>query len=299
MEADAGGPGARAARWASVPGGVANTDQAEGWDGDEGAQWVAHEERYEGSVRKYTAHLLDAAEIGGVWRVLDVGCGCGETTRDAARRAATGEALGIDLSARMVERARERSAQEGVANARFVQGDAQTYPFAERAYDAALSRFGAMFFEDPVAAFRNIYRAVRPEGRLVLLAWQELAQNEWLLVLRNTLAAGRDLPAPQAGTPGPFGLADPDGARRTLEAAGFKRIDIRGVREPVRLGADAADALRFARVLPLTERLLAGLDAATATRVLDDLQATLAAHETAEGVLLGSAAWLITAGVTD
>src|SRR3712207_6663149 len=102
-----------------------------------------------------------------------------------------------------------------------------------------------MFFGDPVAGFSNLARALRPGGRLALLSWQELARNEWLLVLRRALAAGRPLPEPPGDAPGPFGLSDPDHVRRVLAGAGFEAVDIAGVLGTVRLGADAEDAFGF------------------------------------------------------
>jgi SAM-dependent methyltransferase len=111
-------------------------------------------------------------------RILDIGCRTGQTTRDAARAAVEGSALAVDLSSEMIALARRLAAAEGVANARFEQADVQIHPFAPAAFDVAIPRTGAMFFGDPVAAFRNIAGALRPSCRLALMAWQELARNE-------------------------------------------------------------------------------------------------------------------------
>jgi SAM-dependent methyltransferase len=169
------------------------------------------------------------------------------------------------------------------------------YPFAEHGFDVAISRFGAMFFGDPVAALRNVGRALRPGGRLAMLAWQEFGKNEWLKALRGALAAGRTLPTPPVGAPGPFGLADPGMVHRVLTEAGFAAVAVEAVHEPVCLGADADDAYAFVRALGLTRGLLGDLDAAATARALADVRATLAAHASREGVLFGSGAWLITA----
>ena len=270
--------------------GAANVEMAKAWE-EEGERWAEQADRYDAAVSRHSLRLLEAARISAGDRVLDIGCGCGETTRDAARAAASGLALGVDLSARMIERARA----EGLTNVRFEQADAQVYPFEREAFDLAISRFGVMFFADPVAAFRNIGRSLRPGGRLALLSWQELKKNEWLLVVREALAMGRALPEPPVGAPGPFGLAEPDRVRHILAEAGFGEIALDEVGEPVRLGRDGEDAFAFARTMGQVKGLLDDLDESTAARALEALRATLAAHETPEGVLFDSRAWLITA----
>ena len=273
---------------------IANREMAAAWDGHEGDVWAEHAERYDLTGRRIWKAFLDRRPISERDRVLDIGCGTGRSTLDAARLAPGGHALGVDLSTRMLERARERSAAEGIANVGFVQADAQVHPFDDT-FDVAISSFGAMFFADPVAAFGNIGGALRPGGRLAILAWRELARNEWLTVLREALALGRDLPQPPPSAPGPFGLADPDHVRRVFDAAGFENVQLEPIEEPVNFGADADDAFSFVRTLGIVEGLTKDLDAATRARALDQVRRALEAYDKGEGVLLGSSAWLITA----
>jgi SAM-dependent methyltransferase len=274
---------------------VRNAEMAGAWNGEEGEFWAAHADRYDLASAAFDPALLAAARVGAADRVLDVGCGAGVSTRAAARAAPAGHATGIDLSAPLLAEARRRSAAAGLTNTAFVQGDAQVHPFGPAAFDVAVSRFGAMFFGDPVAAFGNVARALRPGGRLALLSWQPLAGNEWLLVLRRALAAGRTLPEPPPGAPGPFGLADPDHVRRVLTAAGFAAVDLADVPGVVRLGADAGDAFAFLAGSGVARGLLGDLDDGARRAALDELRAALAEHETPDGVLLGAAAWLTTA----
>jgi SAM-dependent methyltransferase len=274
---------------------VANVEMARAWDGEEGERWAEYASRYDASARRHATRLFEAAQITPGERVLDVGCGCGETTRQAARRSETGEVLGVDLSGPMLAVARQRSQAEGISNARFVQGDAQVYPFERQAFDLAISRFGVMFFGDPVAAFRNIGAALRPGARLALLAWQELRRNEWMLAIRDALAMGRTLPEPPVGAPGPLGLAQPDDVRRFLREAGFEDVGLDDVAEPMHLGTDADDAYNWAHTMGPVKGLTEQLDEATKARALGNLRAVLAAHETSEGVRFDSRAWLITA----
>ncbi len=274
---------------------IANVEQAAAWDGHEGDMWTQHAERYEAVGRRIWNIFLDERPIAVSDHVLDIGCGTGKSTRDAARLASAGGVLGVDLSAKMLERARERSASEGLTNISFEQADAQVHPFDEASFDVAISNFGAMFFDDPVAAFVNVARALQPGGRLAVLAWRDLARNAWLTVLRETLALGRALPEPPPSVPGPFGLADPEHVRRVLGAAGFAEVDLESIDEPMVFGTDADDAFSFVRHLGIVEGLTQGLDDKSKARALDEVHGALLAHATDEGVLLGSSAWLITA----
>jgi SAM-dependent methyltransferase len=199
----------------------------------------------------------------------------------------------VDLSGQMIALARRLAARQGIANARFEQADAQIHPFPGHWFDAAISRTGTMFFADPATAFANIARALRPGGRLAMLVWQGPQANEWITELSGALAAGRDLPVPPAGAPGPFAQADPQTARTALAAAGFTHIEVDGLREPMWFGTSAEDAHRF--VLGLLGWMLAGLDDDRRGQALASLRATLTAHDTGHGVLYRSATWLICA----
>jgi SAM-dependent methyltransferase len=270
-----------------------NTEQLRAWDGDEGAYWATNADYFDRALASYHSLFLAAADIEATDHVLDIGCGTGQTTRDAARAAGTGSALGVDLSSRMLEVARRRAEEDGVGNASFEQADAQIHPFQAAAFDVAISRTGAMFFGDLVAAFANIGRALRPRGRLTLFTWQPLAGNEWIREFSAALAAGRDLPAPPSNAPGPFSLSDPDRVRAVLGAAGFTAVELDGTSAGMWFGTDADDAYRF--VLGQLGWMLEGLDDAGRGRALDGLRATVTAHETDEGVVYESAAWTIRA----
>ncbi len=270
-----------------------NIEQARAWDGDEGAYWAAKAEQFDDAVAAYHRPFLDAARIGANDQVLDIGCGTGQTTRDAARAAPSGSVLGVDLSSRMIEFARRHAAAGGVANARFEQADAQIHPFEAEGFDVAISRTGAMFFGDPVAAFRNIAAALRPPGRLTLLTWQALPRNEWIREFLTAIAAARTLPAPPPDAPGPFALADPDRVQSILTNAGFTDVQFTGLAAPMFFGVDIDSAFDF--VFGLINWMLEGLDEAGRNQALTALRASISAHAQGHGVRYGSAAWIITA----
>ena len=275
---------------------IVNVEQAEAWDGPEGEYWATHQARFDATIQPHHERLMAAAAISPGERVLDIGCGNGRTSRDAARAAGPGgSVLAVDLSGPMLARAEQLAKDEGLGNVRFEHADAQVHRFDPGAFDVVISRFGVMFFADPVAAFTNIARAVRSGGRLVMLVWQGLTANEWITVMRDALAVGRDLPVPPPGAPGPFAWADTGFATRTLTEAGFVDVAFEGSEQPFNVGSDAGDAYAFAAGLNPVQMMVADLDEATRVKAFDKLRAAIGAHETSDGVVFRSAAWIVTA----
>jgi SAM-dependent methyltransferase len=190
--------------------------------------------------------------------------------------------VGVDVSERMLEHARRHTSD---ANVSYLLADAATYDFGADAFDVCISRFGVMFFDDPVAAFSNLRRAC---GRLVVMVWQPRAENEW----------AREIPEAIGGEfrdESPFTLGDPDVTRDILTSAGFVDPTFLAVHEPLYYGADVEAA--YQNVLQLREprALLADLGPAQADRARAALRAMLSAHDSGDGVLFDSAAWVVTA----
>jgi SAM-dependent methyltransferase len=278
---------------------IANTEQAEHWNTGPGvAHWVANQARYDRMHAPFTALILEAAALRPGGKVLDVGCGCGGTTLAAARLVAPGQALGLDLSGPMLARARADAEVAGLANAVFQQGDAQVHPLEPASCDTVISRFGVMFFADPVAAFANIRSAIRPGGRLVFACWQPLAANQWLLVPGAALAEHVRPPDPVPGDgPGMFAFADPDRLGPILAAAGWRDVELTSEHASILVGGGGTvdDAVEFLRTATQGRTMLAGADAATASRALASLRAALTPYADAGGVRLGAAVWLVQA----
>ncbi len=270
-----------------------NAGQVRAWDGSEGAFWTAQARRFDETLANFHGPFLAAAAIRERDRVLDVGCGTGQATRDVARVATNGSALGVDLSSQMIALAREIAAAEGLDNVEFRQSDAQIHPYESAEFDVVISRMGSMFFGDPIAAFANLQRALRPAGRLILLTWQSVTDNEWLAEFRAASAVGRDLPTPPPDAPGPFALSDPDRVRAILGAAGFTDIAFQALHEPISFGSDPDDAFDF--VSSLTGWMREGLDEAGRDTALAALRTTIAEHTGENGVAYQSATWIIQA----
>lgn len=273
-----------------------NAQQAELWDGESGARWVAEQVAHDRMLLSFGLAALDAAAITSADDVLDIGCGTGAMTREAARRAARGSALGVDLSSAMLRLARELAMEEGLAHCLFEQADAQVHGFTPASVDAVLSRFGVMFFDDPVAAFANIRTAMRDGARLAFACWMPLADNPWLSVPRAAIASVVDLPAAlDPDAPGPFAFADADRVRGILDAAGFDAIELTPHRAAINMGADLDEALELLRGTTIVRTALAGQPVEVVERAEPALVEALRPYATPGGVELPGAAWVVTA----
>ncbi|MPY90721.1 MAG: methyltransferase domain-containing protein [Luteitalea sp.] len=250
---------------------------------------------YDAELRQHNARLRAATAIGPGDRVLDVGCGAGQSTRDAARAAVSGSVLGVDVSEQMLERARRLTAEEGLHNVTYELGDVQVHRFAPEHFDVVISRFGTMFFAAPVAALTNVARASRPGARLVMMVWQSHDRNEWATAIHRSLTAGSAMPAQPPSGQDPFSLADPSTVEAILAGAGFTEVGFADVHVPVYYGPDVAAAYDIVCSMKSTNDMLAELDAAPAERALERLRAILAAHHTGHGVMFDSRAWIVTA----
>jgi SAM-dependent methyltransferase len=271
-----------------------NSEMAQRWDGVGGDWWTEHIDVFESQVAAYRSAYLAATGITAGMRVLDVGCGAGRISREAARLAGpTGAVTGIDLSTRMLELARRRTAAEGLDTVTFERADAQVADLGTARFDRVVSRNGVMFFGDPVAAFANLARALKPAGRLVVLVWQAMADNDWFPSFRRIAARGGEPQLPAPDGPGPFSLGDPDRVRAVLTAAGFAEPELVGLREPLLYGADMATAEEMAR--GAVGELIDELPEPARAAARAELRALLEAHREPRGVVFDSAMWIITA----
>jgi SAM-dependent methyltransferase len=250
---------------------------------------------YDAELRLHNEVLRRACAIGRSEHVLDIGCGTGLTTREAARRAALGNVLGIDTSANVLALARKVAEEEGLENVSFQHGDAQVHRLPPEYFDVAISRYGTMFFRDPVAAFRNIRGALRPEGRLVMMVWQDHAANEWATSIQHCLVPSESAPIASPAGLDPFSLGDPAEVGGILGEAGFARPTFAEVHEPVYYGENVDAAFEWVNRFLFVRDLLRRLDAAATERAIERLRTLLAAHDNGSGVWFDSRAWIVTA----
>jgi SAM-dependent methyltransferase len=276
-----------------------NAQQVQYWNEVSGPKWVVLQATIDEQIRPLGRLAMDRAALRPGERVLDIGCGCGDTTIELARRVAPGGAVtGVDISAVMLERARQTAREQGV-NARFERADAQTHAFPPASADVLFSRFGVMFFADPTAAFANLRRALRPSGRLAFVCWQALADNPWMLVpLGAALQVMPPPPLPAPDAPGPFAFADPERVRGILAGAGFRDIQLEPVQQTLTVGGGAGLDVTVDFLLqmgPAAAALRESPDPSLAPRVAAVVRTALEPYLTPEGVRMPSASWIVTA----
>jgi SAM-dependent methyltransferase len=238
--------------------------------------------------------LTSDGVLGTATSVLDVGCGTGATALAIARRlGARGACAGIDLSEPMIAVARTRAEQEQ-AKVSFFAADAQTHAFERADFDLIVSRFGVMFFEDPVRAFANLRRAARADARLAFIAWRSAAENPFMTTAERAAAPLlSDLPARQPGGPGQFAFADPDRVRAVLAESGWSDIDVQPI--DVVCAMPESDLVPYLTWLGPVGLLLQDADESTRARVLDILRAAFAPYVHGGEVRFDAACWHVSA----
>ena len=272
-----------------------NAAQIEYWNGTAGETWTRFQEQLDRQIAPLGLKALSAlAPVKGE-RILDIGCGCGQTSMDlAARVGPKGRVVGVDISTSMLDVARRRPLPESAARPEFHLLDAQNGDLGRAVFDAAFSRFGVMFFSDPVAAFTNIRASLNAHGRLGFVCWRPLEQNPWMKgPLEAALPFLPPVPPPDPVAPGPFAFADAHRARSILLAAGFGRVRIDPFDTRIG-GSDVDETLKLAfRVGPLGSVLrehpqLQG-------RVAEAVRDALTHYVTPRGVLMPAAVWIVLA----
>jgi len=270
------------------------TDEIAFWNGPNGERWVREQAERDAFLAPYGEAALRAAAPAPGESVLDVGCGCGTTLLALSDAVGPGgRVLGLDVSGPMLARAKELA--RGRSNIAVLQADATSSPLERATFDLLFSRFGVMFFDDPVRAFTNLASALKPSGRLAFACWKALGLNAWARLPVEAAAQVVGRPAPPApDAPGPFSFGAEERIRAILGRAGFGPIDVTPVEAPASYPTLEEAAARLARVGPAA-RLLADRDAATVAKVEALLRDALAPFAGAGGVRVPGAGWIVTA----
>ncbi len=271
-----------------------NQDQKEFWNGPGGEAWVTGQETLDAAMRPVTEVLLTAAAVGKSDVVTDIGCGTGETTLEIAKHA--GSALGVDVSAPMLALAKDRAAKLGLSNVQFEQRDVQAEKLQPDA-TLAMSRFGVMFFEDPVAAFANIRSQMADDGRLCFACWKAPRENTWVSLPMSVVRQHIEVEAPaDPHAPGPFAFADADHIRSILEAAGWQEVGLEPVEFDMAWGDSPETAAHGLIERGPLRRIFVGdptISEETKQTIIKGIQDALPASE--GGIFLKGAIWIVTA----
>ncbi|MFD0360716.1 class I SAM-dependent methyltransferase [Nocardia sp. GCM10030253] len=274
---------------------IVNSHQAQAWNGYEGQHWADNHDRYNTLVSGLNKHLFAVAKVGPGDRVLDIGCGAGQTTRLAAGLASQGHAVGVDLSEPMLDRARRIAAEEGISNVTFEQADAQVHSFPTAGFDLAISRGGIMYFSDPVAAFANIGRALVPGGRLVFGCGRDYGENEfdriWEAMMRHV-----ELPDPaEDNAPGPVNFTNSGQITSVLTEAGFAQVTAEPRESVSVFGRDAEDATTFIFGWGPVRHWLRNASSADVAAARESVADALRTFEIDGAVRLSGPSWVFTA----
>ncbi len=273
---------------------TANQDQIDYWNGVVGERWVSHQSLIDAMMAPFSAALLNKLAVSPGQQIIDVGCGCGDISEQAAQRSAT--VTGIDISEPMLAQAQKQSA--GAVT--YQRIDAETGDLPDNHFDYAMSRFGVMFFNTPIKAFMNIKRALKPTGKLVFVCWRHAKDNPWVTIPGSAIAPLLPKqPATDPNAPGPFSFADPKRISRILTSAGFGAVRIEPIEAsmPIAIGQGVLGAVDFISKIGPTARAIAELDDEKRAVVRERLRIALGNSEANSTVHLGGAVWLVSAEV--
>ncbi|KRB07906.1 class I SAM-dependent methyltransferase [Lysobacter sp. Root690] len=250
---------------------------------------------YDLELQQHNLALRRAYAINATDQVLDIGCGTGQTTREAAQFASAGSVFGIDHSNEMIERAKRLTREAKLDNVEYVCADAGRYEPPRERFDVAISRFGTMFFADPVAAFVNLRNALRPDGRLLMMVWQSRDRNEWATSIEHALTPDDTAAIDALAVPPAFSLGDQNVVSRLLDSTGFTAPAFEEVHAPVFYGRDVEAAFDFVSGFSTVSGRLARLDAQERANAVARLRYLLVEHQRNDGVWFDSRAWIVTA----
>ena len=275
-----------------------NIKQKEFWSGAGGDVWVNKQREMDIMLNPLGQKAIDKLELGSQKTILDIGCGCGATTFEIAKSNPEGQIIGIDISIPMLNQASLCSAEMSISNADFQVKDVQTDKLESEYFDVAFSRFGVMFFEDPFEAFENIYQALKHDGQLSFVCWQNASLNPWQSLSIQVIKEYLDLPAPPPKSPGPFAFEDKEYIEEILSKSNFKEIKIDDNQEEIVMfsGKSIREACEdYLTINPVVTEMLKSSGEDLRETILTALMEKFSSYHKDDGLHFPSATWIVTA----
>jgi len=271
---------------------IPNADQIAEWNGGSGVRWATYSDEIDQLCGPFGQAALELAQVQPGEHVLDLGCGCGSVSRELSLLVGPqGSVLGVDISQPMLEVARSQSLH--CPNVTYLEGDASVVPLPD-GFDLLFSRFGVMFFEDPIPAYRHLRLSLKQGGRVAFVCWATRTENVWadLPVVSAMEGLGVEVTRSPDGTPGPFGFSDPDRVTQILTSAGFAGVNYQRLSHPVYVGADPRSAAEnLVRISPLA-RVAKEAGKERLPELLDVVSRAIQPYHTPDGVSLPGVAWV-------
>ena len=275
-----------------------NKNQRDFWSGKGGDIWVERQNAMDTMLSPLGEAALNKLNLNEGENVLDIGCGCGHTTLNIAKRISPdGQVTGLDISKPMLKRAKESANEMSISNASFNCVDVQTDDIGEEVYSAAFSRFGVMFFEDPIAAFHNINKSLITGASLSFVCWQSPALNPWQSLFIEAVKKYVDLPSPPPRSPSPFAFMESEYVSSILEESNFQNIMIEGHEAEVNMfsGRSLSDSVKdYISINPVVSGMLKDSTEQEKTEIINSAIEAFSPYYSAKGLMFPSATWLVT-----
>jgi ubiquinone/menaquinone biosynthesis C-methylase UbiE len=275
-----------------------NIKQRQFWSGAGGDVWVNKQREMDIMLNPLGDRVIERLDLKSDAKIIDIGCGCGATTLEIAKKITQGEILGVDISEPMLDKAAETAREMSLSNISFEVKDVQVDVMPQNYFDVAFSRFGVMFFEDPFEAFKNIHTSLKEDGLLSFVCWQNASLNPWQSLSIQVIKEFLDLPAPAPKSPGPFAFEDKTYLEEILRESGFKGLEILDNQEDIVMfsGKSIREACEdYLTINPVVTEMLKNSKPELTEEILEALVIKFSNFHQNDGLLFPSATWIVTA----
>lgn len=275
-----------------------NIKQRQFWSGAGGDVWVNKQREMDIMLNPLGDRVIERLDLKSDAKIIDIGCGCGATTLEIAKKITQGEILGVDISEPMLDKAAETAREMSLSNISFEVKDVQVDVMPQNYFDVAFSRFGVMFFEDPFEAFKNIHSSLKEDGLLSFVCWQNASLNPWQSLSIQVIKEFLDLPAPAPKSPGPFAFEDKTYLEEILRESGFKGLEILDNQEDIVMfsGKSIREACEdYLTINPVVTEMLKNSKPELTEEILEALVIKFSTFHQNDGLLFPSATWIVTA----